>query len=126
MEKLKYIDNEPNNGIKYDWKKIMATYRKLGIPPEYDYSEIVPFENDKLKWYNLNSERSVGKTTNLLLVGMVMNRLYGTQIQLVRNHITKASYYNELFNTIVNYKYGQYILALTDGKLSKEILLLSS
>ena len=54
MEKLKYIDNEPNNGIKYDWKKIMATYRKLGIPPEYDYSEIVPFENDKLKWYNLN------------------------------------------------------------------------
>ena len=116
MERIKYIDNDPVNGIKYDWKKIMKNYRKLKIPPEYDYSQIVPFENDSLKWYNLNSERSVGKTTNLLLVGMVMNQMYGTQIQLVRNHIAKASYYNELFNTIVGYNQGQYILALTDGQ----------
>jgi hypothetical protein len=47
---------------------------------------------------------------------MVMNKLYGTQIQLIRHHIAKASYYRELFNTIVNYKNGQYILAITDGK----------
>ena len=116
MEKLKYINNDPTCGIKYNWKKILKTYKALGIPPEYDYTEIVPFDNDNLKWYNLNSERSVGKTTNLLLIGMVMNKLYGTQIQLVRHHIAKASYYRELFNTIVNYHAGQYILSLTDGK----------
>lgn len=116
MERIRYIENDPNNGIKYNWKKIMKTYRSLGIPKEYDYSDIVPFENDDLKWYNLNSERSVGKTTNLLLIGMVMNKMYGTQIQLVRHHIAKASYYRELFNTIVNYKSGQYIIKLTDGK----------
>lgn len=116
MEKLKYINNDPTCGIKYNWKKIIKTYKALGIPPEYDYTEIVPFDNDNLKWYNLNSERSVGKTTNLLLLGMVMNKMYGTQIQLVRHHIAKASYYRELFNTIVNYHAGQYILSLTDGK----------
>lgn len=116
MEKLKYINNDPTCGIKYNWKKILKVYKALGIPPEYDYTEIVPFDNDSLKWYNLNSERSVGKTTNLLLIGMVMNKLYGTQIQLVRHHIAKASYYRELFNTIVNYHAGQYILSLTDGK----------
>ena len=116
MEKIKYIGNDPVKGIKYNWKKIMKEYKALGIPPEYDYTEIIPFENDALKWYNLNSERSVGKTTNLLLIGMVMNKLYGTQIQLVRHHIAKASYYKELFNTIVNYNEGQYILSLTDGK----------
>lgn len=116
MEKIKYINNDPTCGIKYNWKKILKAYKALGIPPEYDYTEIVPFDNDNLKWYNLNSERSVGKTTNLLLIGMVMNKLYGTQIQLIRHHIAKASYYRELFNTIVNYKMGQYILALTDGK----------
>lgn len=115
-EKIKYIENDPTNGIKYNWKKIMKNYRSLGIPREYDYSEIVPFENESLKWYNLNSERSVGKTTNLLLIGMVMNTMYGTQIQLVRHHIAKASYYRELFNTIVNYKNGQYILRLTNNK----------
>lgn len=116
MEKLKYINNDPTCGIKYNWKKIIKRYKALGIPPEYDFTEIVPFDNDNLKWYNLNSERSVGKTTNLLLLGMVMNEMYGTQIQLVRHHIAKASYYRELFNTIVNYHAGQYILALTDGK----------
>lgn len=116
MEKIKYINNDPNNGIKYNWKKIIAEYKKLGIPPEYDYTEIVPFDNENLKWYNLNSERSVGKTTNLLLIGMVMNRMYGTQIQLVRHHIAKASYYKELFNTIVNYKMGSYIRQLTNDK----------
>lgn len=116
MEKIKYINNDPTCGIKYNWKKILKVYKALGIPPEYDYTEIVPFDNDSLKWYNLNSERSVGKTTNLLLIGMVMNKMYGTQIQLIRHHIAKASYYRELFNTIVNYKNGQYILAITDSK----------
>lgn len=117
-EKIRYIENDPTNGIKYNWKKIMKNYRALGIPKEYDYSDIVPFENDNLKWYNLNSERSVGKTTNLLLIGMVMNAMYGTVIQLVRNHIDKASYYRDLFNTIVNYKKGQYIERLTEGKFN--------
>lgn len=116
MERIRYINNDPTNGIKYNWKKIMKAYKALGIPPEYDYSEIVPFENEDLKWYNLNSERSVGKTTNILLIGMVMNAMYGTQIQLIRNHIDRASYYKELFNTIVNYRGGHYIKAITNNE----------
>lgn len=116
MEKITYINKDPNNGIKYNWKKIIKEYKSLGIPKEYDYSEILPLDNDNLKWYNLNSERSVGKTTNLLLIGMVMNKMYGTQIQLVRHHVTKASYYKDLFNTIVLYKDGQYIKRITNNK----------
>lgn len=116
MEKIRYIDNDPVKGIKYNYAKISKFYRSLGIPREYDYTEIVPFENDAIKWYNLNSERSVGKTTNLLLYGMCMHEMYGTQIQLVRNHIDKASYYKDLFNTIVNYQSGQYIKKITGDK----------
>ena len=116
MERITYINKDPNKGIKYNWKKIIKEYKSLGIPKEYDYSEILPLDNDSLKWYNLNSERSVGKTTNLLLLGMVMNKMYGTQIQLVRHHVTKASYYRDLFNTIVLYKNGHYIQKLTNGK----------
>lgn len=116
MEKITYINKDQNSGIKYNWKKIIKEYKSLGIPNEYDYSEILPLENDNLKWYNINSERSVGKTTNLLLIGMVMNKMYGTQIQLIRNHITKASYYSELFNTIISYKNGHYIKKLTNNK----------
>lgn len=112
---FRYIDNDKTKGIKYNYKKISKLYRSLGIPKEYDFTEIIPIENENLKWYNLNSERSVGKTTNILLYGMCMNKLYGTQIQLIRHHVVKASYYNDLFNTIVAYNGGSYIDKLTDG-----------
>lgn len=97
---------------------IAKEYRKLGVPKEYDLTEIIPFGNEALKWYILTSERSVGKTTNVLLIGMVMNKLYGTVTQLVRHAIAKASYYETLFNTIVAYNQGQYIKKLTDGKFN--------
>ena len=103
-------------GIDYDWELIAREYKKLGIPPEYDITDIIPLGNEALKWYILTSERSVGKTTNVLLIGMVMHKLYGTITQLIRHHIDKASYYETLFNTIVAYNKGQYIKALTDGK----------
>lgn len=116
--KIKFIDNDPNLGIDYDWELITKEYRKLGIPKEYDITEILPLGNEALKWYIITSERSVGKTTNVLLIGMVMNKLYGTVTQLIRHHIDKASYYETLFNTITAYNKGQYIKALTDGKFN--------
>jgi hypothetical protein len=70
--KVRYIDNDPNLGIDYDWELIAKEYKKLGVPPEYDITEIIPLGNEAIKWYILTSERSVGKTTNVLLVGMVM------------------------------------------------------
>lgn len=116
LKKIKYINNDPNMGIDYDWELIAKEYRKLGIPPEYDITEIIPLGNDALKWYILTSERSVGKTTNVLLIGMIMNALYGTVIQLIRHHIDKASYYETLFNTINAYDKGKYIRSITNGK----------
>lgn len=115
---MKYIENNPVKGIAYDWKKIKKEYRSLGIPKEYDYSDLLPLENDVIKWYVLLSERSVGKTTNLLLLGMCMYKLYGTVIQLIRHNSTeqKASYFRQLFETINAYKQGHYIKKLTNGK----------
>lgn len=118
VKKIKYIDNDPTLGISYDWNLITKEYRKLGIPPEYDISGILPLGNDALKWYIITSERSVGKTTNILLIGMVMNILYGTVIQLVRHRIAKASYYETLYDTICAYNNGQYIKKLTNGEFN--------
>lgn len=114
--KLKFIDNDPNLGVDYDWDLIAKTYKSLGVPPEYDLTELLPLGNDAIKWYIANSERSVGKTTNVLLIGMVMYALYGTVTQLIRHTIDKASYYETLFDTIVAYNQGQYIKRLTNGE----------
>lgn len=118
VKKIKYIDNDPTLGISYDWNLITKEYRKLGIPPEYDISGILTLGNESLKWYIITSERSVGKTTNILLLGMIMNALYGTVIQLVRHHIAKASYYETLYDTICAYNNGQYIKKLTNGEFN--------
>lgn len=110
---MKYIDNKQMLGINYDWGKIWKLYKKLGIPPEYDYSEILPLDDNSIGWYILNSERSVGKTTTALLIGLCMHEIYGTQIQIVRHKVAKASYYKDLFNTVLSFGYVEKI---TGGK----------
>lgn len=105
---MKYINNDATQGINYDWKKIMNFYKKLNVPSEYDYSNILPFDKN-YKWHLLLSVKSVGKTTQLLLIGLIMYRLYGTCIQIVRHHMDKATYYNRLFTLINTFDGGRYL-----------------
>ena len=110
---MKYINNDIQCGIEYDWRKVKDEFRKLNIPKDV-YSPLhLPF--DKAKYNVLLSERSRGKTTNILLLGMCMHKLYGTTIEYIRkkeDQITKKITIN-LFTTILEY---DYIEKLTDGK----------
>lgn len=108
---MKYINNEPSQGIAYDWKKIMNFYKKLKVPAEYDYSDILPLDHG-YKWHLLLSTKSVGKTTQLLLIGLIMYRLYGTVIQIVRHHMDNATYYDRLFTLINTFDSGRYVKAI--------------
>ena len=77
IKNIKYFDNDMQHGINYDWALIKKEFDKLGIPENV----VNPFLTHKLecgKWVVDMSERSIGKTTNWLLLGMVMNKLYGT------------------------------------------------
>lgn len=93
----------------------MKEYKHLNIPKEYDFLIDQPVNT---KWNVLVSERSIGKTTNVLLMGMCMNKLYGTVIQYVRlkDDMIKASLVEELYKTIIEYKDAYYIKQLTEGK----------
>lgn len=110
---MKYINNDIQCGIEYDWRKVKEEFRKLNIPKDVYSPMHLPF--DKAKYNVLLSERSRGKTTNILLLGMCMNKLYGTTIEYIRkkeDQITKKITIN-LFTTILEY---DYIEKLTDGK----------
>lgn len=113
---MKYIDNKEELGIEYDWQLIRKEYAKLKVPKEYDFIGNIPFE--KVNWSVLNSLRSIGKTTNFLLLGMIMNKQYGTIIQYIRNKEDeiKASNVSELFSTILSYKNGYYIKKITNNE----------
>lgn len=106
---IKYINNDPQLGINYNWKAIRKEFKKLKIPDDVYNPSYCPFES--AKYIVVNSERDVGKTTNFLLLGLVMNKMYGTQIQYIRQieaMIMPKSLRN-LFSTIINYGYVEKI-----------------
>ena len=111
--KKEFIDGKRNNGIIYDYPTIRKEFRKLKIPTEYYNPAKSPF--DKCKWFINLSDRSTGKTTNWLLFGMTMNKLYGTVIQYVRqtNDMITPRNSKNLFDTILD---NNYVSKLTDGK----------
>ena len=113
---LKYIDNDIKLGVDYDWKLIEREYKKLGVPKEF-YQ--VPFPAiTRNKYFIGLSDRSTGKTTGWLLVGLVMNKLYGTIVQYVRETEAELapSHAEKLVEVIRSYNGGEYIKKLTDGR----------
>lgn len=110
---INYINNDMKFGIDYDYKLINKEFKKLNVPREVYNVLKLPLSD--AAWFFLLSERSTGKTTNCLLYGMTMNKMYGTIIVYIRKHdsmITKKDL-STLFTTIIEYG---YIEKLTDGK----------
>lgn len=109
---MKYIDNDPKKGILYDWKKIRKEYKKLKIPKEYYYPLKVQWEN--AGYCIALSDRARGKTSEVLILGGIMNKLYGTVIHYIRQDEKTITPYSmrDLFATLVE---CGYIEKLTDG-----------
>lgn len=116
MIKIEYIDGKEQNGILYDWRAIEKEYRRLGVPSEYHRPPFlqIPFN----KYFIDMSDRSTGKTTTWLLLGLVMHRLYGTVIQYIRptEDELSPSHATKLVDVLCTYDGGRYIRYLTDGK----------
>lgn len=113
--KVKYIDNDPKRGILYDWKKIRKKYKSLGIPDGYfDPLKVNP---ERAGYYWALSDRSRGKTTQCLLLGMVMHELYDTVIQYVRNErdMVAPKALADLFDVIQDKEFD-YIPKITGGR----------
>lgn len=110
---MKYINNDPNKGVEYDWKLIIKEFNKLDVP-KHVYTPIhCPFDKAHI-FVNL-SDRSIGKTTNWLLLGHIMNKHYGTIMHYIRDKedmITPKAL-KDLYATILEY---DYISKITEGR----------
>ena len=120
LDKIEYIDGKPENGVKYDLKLIRKEFRKLKIPKNVWSPLSLPLE--KSNTFNLLSERAIGKTTNVLLLGAVFWKLYGTVIQYIRDSYTMIENKNikNMLDVVRNPKY-KYVEFLTDGKYTDVI-----
>lgn len=99
-----------------DYKKAMQILYGLGCYKDsYWNPRDVGLEKNDLTF--LLSERSLGKTTAMLLLGMELNSLYGTVMHYIREatkHLNRA-YTKTLFSTIVK---NRYVEKITDDKFN--------
>lgn len=82
-------------------EEVKKFIKKLGIPKEYFKIDLDKFFTHEYNIY-LSIRENAGKTTQALILGMVLNRLYGTKIEYLRNdekQIARASV-EELFSTV--------------------------
>lgn len=120
MEKIKFYDNKEEHGLIIDWPKVFKEYRRIikaakVSEPIYDPSTAPVTES---KYFMLLSERSSGKTTNWIIIGCILNKMYGTIIQYIRQNedMVKPSVAGDIFRVLLEYNNSCYIPLLTDGK----------
>lgn len=106
---IKYYDNDKNKGMIIDWDIVYKYLNELKIIPGDCYYP--KFNFNKNKWNVVLSQRSIGKTTNLLILGMCVNHLYGTVIHYIRedSDMITQSTVSDLFSIILSYKYVEKI-----------------
>lgn len=101
---------------KVDWTKLKKEFnKKYKIPKEY-FNPTSSFRND-VGMHLILSDRSRGKTTNVLLWGLFLNKKLGIRLEYIRQYsdmITPKAL-NDLFSVI---KHLGYIDLLTDNKYS--------
>lgn len=112
-EELKYYDGHQQHGYVIDWKAIFKLYNQLGCPKNvYNPSEL-PI--DDAAWFVLTSERNTGKTTNLVLISMLLWAKYGSVSAYIRQNdemITPKEMKN-FMNVIIS---NGYIQKITNGE----------
>lgn len=93
--------------------KINKIFKKLKTPP--DIMDPTTFPLKRNKYFVLVSERSVGKTTQILLWGMCAHEVNGTQIQYIRqsDQMLTPKMSRQLFDTILKY---DYVSKVTGGR----------
>ena len=76
---IRYIQNKERLGIQYDWPAIMNEFKKLKTPKDCFNPTTAPIDTASIFVYV--SKRSKGKTTNWLLLGMIMYLMYHKRFQ---------------------------------------------
>lgn len=99
---------------EWDWKLIRKEWNKLKMPKDVAY-DIFHIPWGQCGYNMLISKRGVGKTTSVILLGLILYKLYGVQIQYIRQteDMTAPKVAQELMSTILA---CGYIEKLTNGR----------
>ena len=113
-EEVKYLNGNVQDGIKVDWQKVFSYYKALKMPKGI-YNPAKELDPDAAEWFILISSRSTGKTTNLLIISIILFLMYGITTPYIRQRpdMTARQNIEKLFEVI---RACGYIKDLTDGQ----------
>lgn len=113
---ISFYDGKEEHGIRYDWGLIKREFKKLKTPPEVYDPTTVPIES--VNYVMELSTRSYGKTTQWILMGLLMHELYGTTPIIIRQteEMTAPKHAASLLDVIRTYDGGRYIRQLTENR----------
>ena len=104
-QKIEYIQGKQILGIKIDWKLVRKEFKKLRCPANTHNPLLADFDNCG---YVIDlSDRSRGKTTNKLLVGLILFKLYGINLHYIRQNSEDCELkaIRKLYETVLDYNY---------------------
>lgn len=110
-QKIKYIDGKMDLGIMIDWKLVRKEWDKLHIPTEYEYPIPAAADPAKVGYIIDMSERSRGKTTGKLIVGLICYKLYGIKLHYLCQVSSTAEpkMIRDLYDTVISCGYIEKI-----------------
>lgn len=116
LKNITFYDNKEEHGIRYDWGLIKREFKKLKTPPEVYDPTSIPIEG--VNYIVELSTRSYGKTTQWILLGLLMHELYGTTPIIIRQteEMTAPKHAASLMDVIRTYDGGRYIRQLTENR----------
>lgn len=102
---IHYINDDVTAGIVIDWKKIQKQLMALGIPEDDVYIPSLPIES--ANYFVELSMRSIGKTTQYLLIGLLLYKEYGIRTEYIRtrSEMTEKKNIDNLYNVIIQFGY---------------------
>lgn len=119
-EQIEYIENNKQYGMKVDWDFIYKEYIKIikkacGSSKIFNSIYLPKPPLNSARWFVDMSERSVGKTTNYIIIGMLLYKYYGIKIEYIRLKKDGIMPKNasQLFKTI---RMFDYISIIFEGK----------
>lgn len=115
---IKYLPNadgipDPSVGIDIDWRMIERAYDRLKIPDRFHRPKMDGIEH--LGYIIDMSDRSRGKTTNKLILGLLLYWAYGIQLHYIVHSKNQCEprEIRDLYRTVIS---NGYIEQITGGK----------
>ena len=111
-EKIEYIDGKPELGILVDWALVRKNFNKIvPLSIRKKYHNPLVHSPELVSYYMDLSDRDRGKTTNKLIIGLILFAMYGIKTVYMRtkNEDIERRNISTLYDVVLQYNYIQDI-----------------